>query len=122
MHYRKMGSLDWEVSGLGFGCMPLPTRRVNPMRADTDESVRVVRHGIDLGIGYIDTAWPYRIGDGETVVGHALQDGYRERVHLVAKVMPLVRKTEDFDRFWPRNGAAADRSPGRLSLPRAQCQ
>ncbi|MEJ2737248.1 MAG: aldo/keto reductase [Anaerolineae bacterium] len=100
MQYRKMGSLDWEVSALGFGCMRLPTRRINRMRADTDESIRIIRHGIDLGINYIDTAWPYHLGDSERIVGQALQDGYRERVHLVTKLfMPLVRRREDFDRY-----------------------
>ena len=100
MQYRKMGSLDWEVSALGFGCMRLPTRRFTLMRADMDESLRIIRHGIDLGINYVDTAWPYHMGDSEKVLGLALQDGYRERVHLVTKLfMPLVRSTEDFDRF-----------------------
>jgi predicted aldo/keto reductase-like oxidoreductase len=95
-----MGSLDWEVSALGFGCMRLPARRINRMRADTDESIRIIRHGIDLGINYIDTAWPYHLGDSERIVGQALQNGYRERVHLVTKLfMPLVRETEAFDRY-----------------------
>ena len=103
MQYRKMGSLDWEVSALGFGCMRLPPRRLNRMRADTKESVRIIRHGIDLGINYVDTGWPYHLGDSERILGQALQDGYRERAHLVTKLfMPLVRKTEDFDSFLHR--------------------
>jgi predicted aldo/keto reductase-like oxidoreductase len=100
MQYRKMGSLDWEVSALGFGCMRLPPRKLNRLRADTEESIRIIRHGIDLGVNYIDTAWPYHLGDSERIVGQALQDGYRERVHLVTKLfMPLVRETEAFDRY-----------------------
>ena len=100
MQYRKMGSLDWEVSALGFGCMRLPSRRINRLRADTAESARIIRHGIDQGINYIDTAWPYHLGDSEKILGQVLQNGYRERVHLVTKLfMPLVRKTDDFDRF-----------------------
>ncbi|MCG2769565.1 MAG: aldo/keto reductase [Anaerolineae bacterium] len=100
MKYRKMGSLDWKVSALGFGCMRLPTRRLNRLRADTAESIRIIRHGIDLGINYVDTAWLYHLGDSERLLGQALQDGYRERVHLVTKLPTyLVRKTEDFDRY-----------------------
>ncbi|MFL7868964.1 MAG: aldo/keto reductase, partial [Anaerolineales bacterium] len=100
MQYRKMGSLDWEVSALGFGCMRLPSRRINRLRADTTKSIRLIRHGIDQGVNYIDTAWNYHLGDSEKVVGQALQDGYRERVHLVTKLfVPLVRKADDFDRF-----------------------
>ncbi|MBI9044007.1 MAG: aldo/keto reductase [Anaerolineaceae bacterium] len=100
MKYRKFGSLNWEVSALGFGCMRLPSRRINRMRADTEESIRLIRHGIDRGINYIDTAWPYHLGDSEKIIGLALKDGYRERVKLVTKLpMFIVRKTEDFDRF-----------------------
>jgi predicted aldo/keto reductase-like oxidoreductase len=100
VQYRKMGSLDWEVSALGFGCMRLPPRRFTLMRADVGRSLLLIRHGIDQGINYIDTAWPYHLGDSERILGIALQGGYRERVHLVTKLfMPLVRKTEDFDQF-----------------------
>jgi predicted aldo/keto reductase-like oxidoreductase len=100
MKYRKMGALDWEVSALGFGCMRLPPRRFNRLRADTDASIRIIRHGIDLGINYIDTAWLYHLGDSEKILGQVLQDGYRERVHLATKLpMFLVRRTEDFDRY-----------------------
>jgi len=100
MQYRKMGSLDWQVSALGFGCMRLPRRRINRIRADTKEAINIIRHGIDLGINYVDTAYVYHFGEGERIVGQALKDGYREKVHLVTKLfMPLVRKTEHFDRY-----------------------
>ena len=100
MKYRPMGSLGWDVSALGFGAMRLPSRRLNRMRADTEASIQLLRHGIDLGINYIDTAFPYHLGDSERIVGQALQDGYRDKVHLVTKLfMPLVRQTSDFDRY-----------------------
>lgn len=100
MQYRKMGSLDWEVSALGFGCMRLPGRRLSLMGADLEESQRIIRYGIDRGINYLDTAWPYHLGESEKVLGEILKDGYRERVKLVTKLpMFLVRKQADFDRF-----------------------
>jgi predicted aldo/keto reductase-like oxidoreductase len=100
MQYRKMGSLDLEVSALGFGCMRLPRRRINRMRADTKKSIDIIRHGIDLGINYVDTAWLYHLGDSERIIGQALKDGYRQRVRLVTKLfMPLVRKPEHFDQY-----------------------
>ena len=100
MKYRKMGSLDWEVSALGFGCMRLPPRRINRLRAETDESVKIIRSGIDQGINYIDTAWPYHLGDSEKILGHALKDGYREKVKLVTKLPTfLIRKADEFDSY-----------------------
>ena len=100
MQYRKMGSLDWEISALGFGCMRLPSRRFSLMGADLEESKRIIRYGIDRGINYLDTAWPYHLGESERVVGEILKDGYREKVKLVTKLpMFLIRKTEDFDRY-----------------------
>jgi predicted aldo/keto reductase-like oxidoreductase len=100
MKYRNMGSLDWQVSALGFGCMRLPQRRINRLRAETAPSIDIIRHGIDLGINYVDTAWPYHLGDSERIVGQALQDGYRGRVRLVTKSpLFMVRKADDFDRY-----------------------
>ncbi|MBI5490000.1 MAG: 4Fe-4S dicluster domain-containing protein [Deltaproteobacteria bacterium] len=48
MKFRRMGSLDWEVSALGFGCMRLPRRRRWLLkRVDGKEAVAAVRTGID---------------------------------------------------------------------------
>ena len=95
-----MGALDWKVSALGFGCMRLPARRVNKLRAQTDKSVELIRYGIDLGINYVDTAWPYHLGDSEKILGLALKDGYRERVHLVTKLpLFILTNTNQFDKY-----------------------
>ena len=95
-----MGSLNWEVSALGFGCMRLPPRKLNRLRAETDKSIELIRYGIDLGINYVDTAWPYHLGDSEKILGKALKDGYRERVHLVTKLpMFMVTNPKHFDSY-----------------------
>ena len=100
MKFRKMGSLGWEVSALGFGCMRLPPRRINRLRAETNESVKIIRRGIDLGINYLDSAWVYHLGDSEKIIGLALKDGYRERVKIATKLPTfLVRSSADFDQY-----------------------
>ena len=101
MKYRKMGSLDWKVSALGFGAMRLPTiKDGDKEKVDGPEAIRIIRYGIDNGINYVDTAWPYHGGESEKIVGQALKDGYREKVKLVSKLpMWEVNKAEDFDVF-----------------------
>jgi predicted aldo/keto reductase-like oxidoreductase len=99
MKYRKMGSLPWEVSALGFGCMRLPTTPILH-RVDEHQSISIIRKGIDLGINYVDTAWIYHMGNSEKILGKALQGGYRQKVKLVTKLpMMFMKKEEDFDRF-----------------------
>ncbi|MBY9018806.1 MAG: aldo/keto reductase [Candidatus Lokiarchaeota archaeon] len=99
MNYRKLGSIDWKVSALGFGAMRLPTKKILP-RVDWEESIKLIRYAIDNGINYLDTGWIYGLGASEKVIGEALKDGYREKVFLVTKLpMFLVRKTEDFYKY-----------------------
>ena len=95
-----MGPLNWKVSALGLGCMRLPSRRINKLRAQTSNSIELIRYGIDKGINYIDTAWPYHLGDSEKILGEALQDGYREKVYLITKLpIFMVRKSKDFNKY-----------------------
>jgi len=57
MKYRKMGSLDWKVSALGFGAMRLPMiKDGDTEKIDVEEAIRIIRYGIDNGINYVDTA------------------------------------------------------------------
>lgn len=102
MRYRKMTTTGWEISALGFGVMRLPMEKVDGKSIiKEDESIEMIRYGIDQGINYIDTAWPYLEQQSEPFLGRALKDGYRERVKLVTKSpMWEINSVEDFDRIF----------------------
>ena len=100
MQYRKFGSLDWEVSALGFGAMRLPILDDDSGKINEPLATEMIRHAIDNGVNYVDTAWGYHREQSEPFVGKVLKDGYREKVRLATK-MPswLVKEEADFDRF-----------------------
>lgn len=100
MHYRKFGKTGLDVSALGFGCMRLPVLKGDSGSIDEVEAIRMIRHGIDEGINYIDTAWPYHNETSESVVGKALADGYRDKVYVATKSpVYLVKEPADFDKY-----------------------
>ena len=102
MQYRSFGRLDWKASALGFGCMRLPAadgKRGSP-NVDEAEAIRMLRHAIDNGVNYVDTAYPYHEGKSELIVGRALKDGYREKARLATKLPTwLVQGQQDFNRI-----------------------
>jgi uncharacterized protein len=100
MKYRPFGKTGWNASALGFGCMRLPTRGA-PKDIDEQLAIRMIRRGIDGGVNYVDTAYPYHAGMSEVLVGKALKDGYREKVKLATKLpVWLLKKPEDCDRIF----------------------
>lgn len=101
MEYRNFGKTNFKPSALGFGCMRFPQLPGEGNEVDEVEATRMVRHAIDQGVNYVDTAWPYHGGQSEVLVGKILQDGYQEKVALATK-MPswLIEKVEDFDYYF----------------------
>jgi len=100
MLYRTMPKTGDELSILGFGCMRLPGGQFRPNEA---ESIRQIRGAIDRGVNYVDTAWPYHGGQSEVILGKALKDGYREKVHTADKLPQWLCKTrEDMDHYLAR--------------------
>lgn len=102
MQYRFVEKWGFEISTFGMGCMRLPiiTLPDGSSKINRDEAVKMIRHAIDSGVNYIDTAYPYHSGESELVVGEALKDGYREKTNLATKLpVWLVKTHEDFERY-----------------------
>jgi predicted aldo/keto reductase-like oxidoreductase len=98
MLYRKMPKNGDNLSILGFGCMRLATKEDGSI--DEERAKKQVRYAIDHGVTYVDTAWPYHMGQSEPFVGRALADGYRGKVKLATKLPSwLIEKREDMDTF-----------------------
>jgi predicted aldo/keto reductase-like oxidoreductase len=98
MLYRKVPRTGEELSILGFGYMRLPHRAGGGL--DEDRAIRQLRHAIDEGVNYVDTAPLYHFGRSEPMLGRALGNGYREKVNIATKLPPWnVRSREDMDRI-----------------------
>ena len=71
MRYRTIGKTDLRVSEIGFGC---GNNAVLMVRASYEEQVKAVRHALDLGINYFDTAFAYGLGKSEENLGRILNE------------------------------------------------
>ena len=90
MNYVEFGKTGMKVSRFGLGCMRFPE--------DETEAIKIVRHAVDSGVNYIDTAYTYP--GSEDIVGKALMDGYRERVCLVTKCPVAISSgREDMEKY-----------------------
>ena len=86
-----------QVSQLGFGAMRLP---MAGGAVDVPETIRILRHAMDHGVNYLDTAWVYHDGKSEGIVGKALKDGYRDRTFVATKSpLWLMKDPADFDHY-----------------------
>ena len=79
---RTLGNTSIKVSALGLGLMSMSGVYGN---ANDDESIRVIHYAIDQGIDFLDSADMYGWGHNETLLGSALQGGWRAKAFVATK-------------------------------------
>jgi predicted aldo/keto reductase-like oxidoreductase len=101
MQYKEIGKTGKKASILGMGTMRLPEVYKGDQKViDEEKAIAMIRHCIDEGINYVDTAYGYHNGQSEFLVGKALQDGYREKTYIATKSpVWLIKEADDFDRL-----------------------
>ena len=77
MEYAKLGNTDIEVSKLCVGCMSFgKPGTLHDWTLDESGTEEIVKHALDLGINFFDTANGYSDGTSEEYLGNALRKKY----------------------------------------------
>ncbi len=77
--YRTLGKTGERVSAIGLGGQHIGRPQ------EEKDGIRIVRRAIDRGINFMDNCWDYHNGKSEVWMGHALRDGYRQKVFPMTK-------------------------------------
>ncbi|MFZ3617762.1 aldo/keto reductase [Leclercia barmai] len=89
MQYNTLGRTDLKVSRLCLGCMTFgePDRGKHAWTLPEESSRPIIKHALEGGINFFDTANSYSDGSSEEIVGRALREfARREDVVVATKV------------------------------------
>ncbi len=89
MEYVKLGQTGLDVSKICLGCMSFgdPERWIHSWVLNEEDSRKIIKKALDLGINFFDTANVYGLGASEEILGKALKDyAKREEIVIATKV------------------------------------
>lgn len=95
MEYVKLGRTGLDVSKLALGCMSYgaPVSEQFCWVLEEPEARKVIKHAVEQGINFFDTANCYSDGVSEEILGRAVKDFMRrEDVVISTKVFVEMRK------------------------------
>lgn len=94
MKYTKLGKSDLIVSRICMGCMGFGNAATGQHSWTVNEAQTrgIIRHGLEMGINFYDTAIAYQNGTSEQYVGRALCDfAKRDDVCVATKFTPRTQ-------------------------------
>jgi aryl-alcohol dehydrogenase-like predicted oxidoreductase len=94
MEYVKLGTTGLDVSPIAIGAMTYgEPDRGHPVWSLGESDARpLIRHALDAGINFFDTANMYSQGSSEEILGHALRDfANRDDVVIATKLRHPMR-------------------------------
>ncbi len=89
MDYTKLGNTGMDVSRICLGCMGFGDANhwIHKWVLNEENSRPIIKHALELGINFFDTANVYSIGRSEEILGRGLKDfAQRDEVVIATKV------------------------------------
>lgn len=90
MQYRTFGRTGWQVSEIGYGMWGMGSWT----GSDDEESLESLRHSVELGCNFFDTAWAYGDGHSEKLLGELVRAYPDKKLYTASKIPPK-------NRIWP---------------------
>jgi len=99
MKYTKLGKSELSVSRVCVGCMGFgnPATGQHSWTVDEAQTREIIRHALESGINFYDTAIVYQNGTSEQFVGRALRD-FAKREDFVIATKFIPRSVEEIER------------------------
>lgn len=100
MQYVNLGNSDLKVSRICMGCMGFGDSRrgQHSWTLDEEHSREIMKHGIESGINFYDTAIAYQSGTSEQYLGRAVRDfAKREDIVIATKFLPRTNDEIEAD-------------------------
>lgn len=109
MQYVKLGSTGLDISRLCLGCMTFgePDAGTHPWTLGEEASRPIIRHAVEQGINFFDTANSYSAGTSEVIVGKLLKAFTRREETVIATKV-----------FYPPNMGQVTHRPNEQGLSR----
>ena len=96
---RQLGTTDLQISTVGFGAWAVGGDWFHGWGPQDDNaSIAAIRHAVELGVNWIDTAAIYGLGHSEEVVGRALREiPLKDRPYVFTKGGLIADRSRPFD-------------------------
>jgi aryl-alcohol dehydrogenase-like predicted oxidoreductase len=101
MRYRVLGRTGFKISDIAHGLWGMS----GWSGSDNEQSLQALQLSADLGCSFFDTAWAYREGNSDSLLGTILARNKGKRLYVASKIPPKDRK-------WP-----ASKSPYKEVFP-----
>ena len=84
MQYAKLGKSDLNVSRICLGCMSFGEKTKNlPWTLDQEQTDKIIKKALDLGINFFDTANIYANGTSEIFIGNSFKKFVKDRKDII---------------------------------------
>lgn len=95
MEYTKLGNSDLTISRICMGCMGFGEagNGQHSWTVDEEDSRKIIKKGLELGINFFDTAIAYQSGTSDQYLGRAIRDfANRDDVVIATKFLPRTNE------------------------------